>query len=366
MPMPGLIFFLPLLLLFTVFAVWGERKFAGFIQDRMGPTHVGPYGLFQTIADLLKLLQKEDTMPQKADPFLFKFAPLIIFVAVFSGFAVMPIASSWAGSGMETGVFFLMAVVSLDVVGLLLAGWSANSKYTLYGAIRSISQLIAYEIPLGLSVIAVAMIAQSLDLQQIAIQQGLYWDAAQEGVKQYLFGLIPLSVADLGGVFHWNIIRFPLLIPAFLIFFISALAESNRAPFDLPEAESELVGGFQTEYSGFRWAVVMLSEYAMMLLASFLAVVLFFGAWNSPLPNIGSLSLWDWTMGRPGSLASYLWGAFWMCSKAFALIFIMVWVRFTFPRLRLDQLTSLSWKYLTPAAIVIVFVAAFWRLGMLA
>lgn len=364
--MPGLFFFLPLLLLFTVFAVWGERKLAGLMQDRMGPTHVGPFGLFQTIADLLKLLQKEDTIPAKADQRLFKYAPVLIFTAIFCGFAVMPISASWSGSGLESGLFFLLAVVSLDAIGLVLAGWSANSKYTLYGAIRSVSQLIAYEIPLGLSVIAVAMIAQSLDLQQIAWQQSMYWDAASEGLSRNLFGLIPLSVEDWGGFLHWNIIRFPLLIPGFLIYFIAALAESNRAPFDLPEAESELVGGFQTEYSGFRWAVVMLSEYGMMLLTSFLAAVLFFGAWNSPLPNLGGFRLWDWTMGVPGEWSSYLWGAFWLCIKAFSLIFVMVWVRFTFPRLRMDQLTALSWKYLTPAALVILFVAAFWRLGMLA
>lgn len=364
--MPTILFFLPLLLVFTVFAVWGERKLAGYIQDRMGPTHVGPYGLFQTIADLLKLLQKEDTVPSKADPFLFKYAPVLIFASVFAGFSVLPVSSAWTGAGLETGIFFVLAIVSLDVIGLLVAGWSANSKYSLYGAMRSVSQIISYEIPMGLSVIAVAMIAQSLNLQTISLQQGLFWNPEDEGMHMGLFGLISsVDLAGVGGFLQWNIFRFPLLIPAFLIFFIAALAESNRAPFDLPEAESELVGGFQTEYSGFRWSVIMLAEYGMMLLTSFLAAILFFGGWNSPLPNIGALELYYWTSGVPGEITGHLWGIFWICLKAFSLIFIMVWVRFTYPRLRIDQLTSLCWKYLTPAALVIIFFAAFWRLGML-
>ncbi|MFZ6665569.1 complex I subunit 1/NuoH family protein [Peijinzhouia sedimentorum] len=365
--MSTILYFLPLLVLFTVLAVWAERKIGGYIQDRLGPTEVGYYGLLQTVADLLKLLTKEDIVPSKADKWLYKIAPVIIFVAVFTGFSVLPLTSGWRGAGLETGVYFLLAIVSLDVFGLLMAGWSANSKYTLYGAIRSVSQIISYEIPLGLTVIAVAMISQSLDLQEISYQQSTFWDHKAAGVSQGLFGIISsVDMSQVGGIFLWNIFRYPLLIPAFLIFFIASLAESNRAPFDLPEAESEIVGGFHTEYSGFRWALVMLSEYGVMLLVSFLAAVMFLGSWNSPFPNIGSVKLADWTNGEPGTVLGHVLGAFWLTSKALSLILIQIWVRFTFPRLRVDQLTSLCWKYLTPASLIIIFVAAFWRLWMLA
>jgi NADH-quinone oxidoreductase subunit H len=364
--MSTILFFLPFLVIFVVFAVWAERKIGGFIHDRLGPTDVGYKGLLQTVADLIKLIQKEDSVPKVADKPLFLLAPVLIFMAVFTGFSVVPLSAAWSGSPIETGVLFLLAIVSLDVIGILMAGWGSNSKYTLFGAMRSVAQIISYEVPLGLSIIAVAMICQSLDLQQITLQQGI-WNA-QYGNQEAL-GLLGIfksvDLSSIGGFLTWNIIRFPLLIPAFFIFFIAGLAESNRAPFDLPEAESELVGGFQTEYSGFRWSVIMLAEYGMMLLISYLAAILFLGGWYSPLPNIGSLQLALWTNGVPGSLESYLWGGFWITSKAIFLILVMVWVRFTFPRLRIDQLMSLCWKYLTPAALLIIFVAAFWRLGMI-
>lgn len=359
-----IVFFLPLLLIFTVFAVYAERKISAFIQDRYGPMEVGYYGLIQTVADLLKLIQKEDIVPHRADRKLFLIAPIVIFVAIFTGFAVIPITPNWSGISLTSGVFFLLAIVSLDVIGILMAGWGANNKYALFGALRAVAQIVSYEIPVGLSVLAVVMTCQTLDLQEISFQQGVLADTV---ANPYLFGVESwnINVYEFGGVFTWNIVKSPFLIFVFIIFFIATLAESNRAPFDLPEAESELVAGFHTEYSGFRWAVVMLSEYGMMLLSAFLAVVLFLGSWNTPLPNIGPVTLANWTTGSVGSLSSTLWAIFWLLSKTFTIIGIQMWVRWTFPRVRMDQLMNLSWKYLTPGSIILIFMAGFWRLIIL-
>src|SRR6478736_8963285 len=305
-------------------AVYAERKISAFMQDRLGPMEVGYYGMLQTVADFIKLIQKEDIVPEKADKILFKLAPIFIFVAVFAGFSVIPLSPTWPGSTISSGMFFLLAIVSLDVIGILIAGWSSNNKYSVLGTMRSAAQLISYEIPLGLSVLCVAMICQSLDLQEISRQQGIL--STQEN---YLFGVHAwgIETGTVGGFLTWNIFRMPFLIPAWLIFFISSMADSNRAPFDLPEAESELVAGFQTESSGFRWAILQIGEYGMMLLVSFLGVILFFGSWNTPLPNIGSILLADWTTGA-------VWGIVWLTGKALFFVAVQIWVRWTLPRLR--------------------------------
>jgi NADH-quinone oxidoreductase subunit H len=362
-------FFLPFILLYTVFAVWSERKIAGFIQDRLGPMEVGRYGLLQTVADLLKLIQKEDIVPAAADRRLFLAGPVIIFVSVFAGFAVLPLTPSFRGATTEVGIFYLLAIVSLDVIGILMAGWGSNSKYSLFGAMRSVAQIISYEIPLGLSILCVVMISQTLDLQTISYQQGIWYPHLAEyaGERNYLFGLqaLGIDVTALGGIFTWNIVRMPLFLIVYIIFFIASLAECNRAPFDLPEAESELVGGFHTEYSGFRWAMIMLSEYGMMLLVAFLGSILFLGSWNTPFPNIGPVELATWTSGAPGTLAGNLWGGFWLISKALLIVLIQMWVRWTYPRLRVDQLMTLCWKYLTPAALLMILLSGLWRLWMI-
>ena len=328
---------------------------------------VGYYGLLQTIADLLKLVQKEDIIPLAADKKVFKPAPIIIFVAVFAGFAVLPLTAGFSGSDIETGLFYLLAIVSLDVLGILMAGWGSNSKYALFGAMRSIAQIISYEIPLTLSVVCVVMVAQSLSLQEIIYQQGTWWMAIEPEAENYLFGIKALGIetTDIGGILTWNIFRAPIFLAAWLIFFIASLAECNRAPFDIPEAESELVAGFHVEYSGFRWAMVMLAEYGMMLLVAFLGAMLFLGGWNTPLPNIGPVALADWTSGEPGTIAGHLWGAFWLLSKALLTVAVQIWIRWTYPRLRLDQLMNLSWKYLTPAGILLVLLSALWRMLMI-
>jgi NADH-quinone oxidoreductase subunit H len=366
------LFFLPFLLIFTVFAVYAERKISAFIQDRLGPMEVGYYGLAQTIADLLKLLQKEDIIPQQADRKLFLWGPILIFTAVFAGFAILPVTSGWRGSAAEVGVFYLLAIVALDVIGLLMAGWGSNSKYALFGAMRSVAQIISYEIPLSLSVLCVIAISQTLDLQEISFQQGIWINQFPNSMDagtqtNYLFGLKALGIetTHIGGVFTWNIFRMPFLIIVYIIYFIASLAEANRAPFDLPEAESELIAGYHTEYSGFRFSIFMLAEYGVMLLVSFLGAILFLGSWNTPLPNIGSLRLAEWTSGVPGTLAGHLWGAFWLISKALTIIIIQMWVRWTYPRLRVDQLMTLCWKYLTPALLILLFICSVWRLWMI-
>lgn len=365
--MSTVLFFLSLLLAFTVVAVYAERKVSAFIQDRYGPMEVGYYGILQTVADLLKLLQKEDIVPKAADRKLFLIAPILIFVFVFAGFAVIPVAPDWHGAAVNSGVFYLLAIISLDVLGIILAGWSSNNKYALLGAMRSAAQIVSYEVPLTLSVLSVVVISQTLDLQEMSYQQGIWYDEVYQGAQNYLFGIkaLGIEVTNIGGFLTWNVFRMPLLFLSWVIFFIGSLAESNRAPFDLPEAESELVAGFQTEYSGFRWSVIMLSEYGMMLLVSFLGVILFFGSWNTILPNIGSLELARWTSGAPGTLYGYISGAFWLVSKSLFMVFIQMWVRWTYPRLRIDQLMSMSWKYLTPAAILLLLLSGIWRLLMI-
>ncbi len=345
-----LLVFLPFLLGFVVIGVYGERKIAGFIQNRLGPMEVGPMGLFQTIADLLKMLQKEDIRPKAVDKMLFLVAPIVVFASIFAGYAALPLTTNVNGAGFSVGVFFLLSIVSIDVLGILMAGWGSNNKYSLYGAMRAVAQIVSYEIPLGLSVLAVVMYYQSLDLQTITVSQGILSEE-----PQYLFGIRAWETTGVGGFLSWNVFTMPFMWLVFVIFFISSLAESNRVPFDLPESESELIGGYFTEYSGFRWGLFMLSEYAMMLLVSFLGAILFFGGWNTPLPNIGSLALADWTTGT-------VWGMVWLFGKATLFIFLQIVIRWTYPRLRVDQLMSLSWKYLTPVAIVLLFVVGIWKL----
>jgi NADH-quinone oxidoreductase subunit H len=353
------IFILPFLLLYAVLGIYAERKISAFIQDRLGPMEVGYYGIAQTVADLLKLIQKEDIVPAQADRPMFKIAPFVIFVSVLAGFSVLPLTPQWTGAAIHSGLFFLLAIISLDVVGILMAGWSSNNKYSVLGTMRSAAQIISYEIPLGLSVLTICILSQTLDLQEISYQQGIL---SQQ--PQYLFDIpsINIDVTQAGGFLAWNVFRMPILFIVWIIFFISSLAECNRAPFDLPEAESELVAGFHTEYSGFRWAVIMLAEYAMMLLVSILGAVLFFGSWNSPLPNIGSLKLALWTTGEPGTWVSTCWSIFWLMSKSLFFVAVQMWVRWTYPRLRVDQLMGLSWKYLTPLALVLVILCAFWKI----
>ena len=334
--------------LFTLFAVYAERKIAGFVQDRLGPMETGKYGLFQTIADILKLLQKELITPSVADKILFALAPIIIFVAVFIGFSVVPWAPDFIPANTHTGLFFIMAVVSIDAIGILMAGWGSNNKYSLLGSIRAIAQMVSYEIPVGLSLLAAVMITQTLNLNDIAYNQGIL---SNENI--HFLGI--WDVSQIGGIFAWNIFQAPHLIAVYIIFFVATLAECNRAPFDIPEAESELIGGFHTEYGGIRFAFIFLAEYAMMFLVAMLGVVIFLGGWNTPLPNIGPLALADWTTGL-------YWGIFWTLAKSLTVVGIQMWIRWTLPRFRADQLMSLCWKIMIPIGFVCMAISGLWRI----
>lgn len=358
-------FYLPFLLLFVLFAVYAERKLAAFIQDRLGPMETGYKGLAQTAADLLKLLQKEAIIPKAADRGLFVLAPILIFTAVLAGFAVLPVTSAWSGTQAATGLLCLLAVVSFEVIGVLLAGWASHNKYALLGAMRAIAQIISYEVPLGLSILCVVLFTQTVDLQAISFQQGS-WINRYPGYQErniYLLGIktLNIEITQWGGILTWNIFQVPFFILVYLIFFIASLAACNRAPFDLPEAESEIIGGYHTEYTGFRWALMMLAAYGMMLLVNILGVILFWGSWNTPLPNIGSFQFATWTSGQPGTLAGNLWAGCWLFSKTLLILFLQIGIRWTYPRLRVDQLMNLSWKCLTPAGLVLLVLTALWK-----
>ncbi len=341
---------------YALFAVYAERKVSAWIQNRLGPMVTGPKGLFQTLADILKLLTKEEIVPTEANRFLFRLSPLIIFASVFGGFAVLPFFPGF-GASMNIGIMYIFGVLSLEVVGIFLAGWSSNNKFSMLGGIRSVSQVIAYEIPAGLALLAAIMVYGTMDLSQISFQQGL------QNQEVYFLGM--WEVSKVGGFFTWGVFLYPHLLLAWFVYFIASLAESNRAPFDLPEAESELISGFHTEYSGFRFALIMLAEYGIMLLTGMVAAVVFWGGWNSPLPNFhlgeNHILLSQWTTGSPGSFSAVLWGTFWVLTKAFAAIGIHMILRWTLPRFRVDQVTKMGWKVLTPVALLLVLISGIWK-----
>ncbi len=336
---------------FALFGVYAERKVSAFIQDRLGPTEVGKYGTLQTLADILKLVQKELITPAAADKLLFILAPGIIFISVYMGFAALPWAPGIVPSKINLGLYYIFAIISMETLGILMAGWGSNNKYSILGAMRSAAQIISYEIPAGFAIIAVVMITQSLNMQEIALQQGILSSETTKFLGFY-------DVTKIGGILAWNVFRAPHLIIAFIIYFIASLAESNRAPFDIPEAESELVSGFHTEYSGIRFALIFLAEYSMMFLVSMIGVILFLGAWNTPLPNIGSVQLANWTTG-------IVWGIFWVALKSLALVGVQMWIRWTLPRLRVDQLMTLCWKVLTPLAFACMLISGIWRIWLM-
>lgn len=338
--------------LFTLYAVYAERKIAGFVQDRLGPMETGKFGLLQTMADILKLIQKEFITPSAADKVLFASAPVVIFVSVYLGLVAMPWAPSLSPSSLNIGLFYVISIISIEAIGVLMAGWGSNNKFALLGAMRSVAQIVSYEIPAGIALISVVMVAQSLNMQEITINQGVL--SASSSIK--FLGI--WEVKEIGGFLAWNIFQAPHLLIAFSIYFIASLAECNRAPFDIPEAESELVAGYHTEYTGLRFAFFFLAEYCMMFLVAMIAVVLFLGGWNSALPNMGSLRLADWTTGMG-------WGIFWVLGKTLLLVVVQIVIRWTLPRLRVDQLMALCWKVLTPLAFLCMVISGIWRLWVM-
>ncbi len=308
--------------LLPIFAIWFERKVAAHTQDRLGPMRVGWHGVLQSFADGIKLFFKEDIIPEKADRFLFRFAPYLVVVGTFAAFAVLPWGDGLVISDMNIGLLFIVAITSLNAIGLLMAGWGSGNKYSLYGGMRSAAQMVSYEIPTGLTLLVVVVQVGSMNLQEII--------AAQEG-----------------GIFNWFIFRmYGLNLVAFVVLFICGLAETNRTPFDIPEADSELVAGFHTEYSGMRFAFFFLAEYGAMFLVSGLGAVLFLGGWQG-------------IFATPVLPATLLFVA-----KAMFLVFVMMWLRWTLPRLRVDQLMALCWKYLIPIAFVLLVLVGALSLDM--
>jgi NADH-quinone oxidoreductase subunit H len=303
----------------AMFGVLLERKISGWIQSRLGPKHVGPQGLLQTIADTLKLLQKENIVPRNADPLIFASAVIVVPLAALLDYVVIPFGATRGGPliyrDLNVGVLYFAATSSLVVVGILMAGWGSNNKYALLGGLRSAAQMVSYEIPIGLALITVAMQAGSLSTVAIV--------AAQTTSAPHV----------------WYIITQPI---SFLIFLTAATAEVNRVPFDLVEAESELVAGYFSEYTGMRFALFQLGEYGEMFAMAAMAVTLFLGGWHAPWP------------GRP-----LLHPVLWFVVKLYVLIFVFMWVRWTYPRFRIDQLLNFSWKFLIPLALVNLVVTAF-------
>ncbi len=307
----------PLLPLVLVLA---ERKVAARFQNRTGPMRVGPWGTLQTLADGIKLIFKEDFIPQQGDKLLFRLAPYIMFACSFAVFAAIPFGQNILVSDFNIGIFYIMAISSVIVMGVIMAGWSSNSKWSLLGSLRSAAQIVSYEIPLGLSILTVIMLVESLGMREIVENQS-------------------------GGIFTWLIFRTPFTFIAFFVFFISAIAEVNRTPFDLPEAESEIVAGFHTEYSGMRFALFFIAEYANMFAVSAIGVTLFLGGYEGILPG------YDFLGGLPGFVL-----------KTLGLVFVMMWLRWTLPRLRVDQLMHLCWKYFIPISFFNILGTGIWGL----
>jgi NADH-quinone oxidoreductase subunit H len=343
-----------LLPLFVAFFTWVERKVIGFIQQRIGPKRVGPSGLFQPIADTLKLFFKEDIIPKDANRFIFWLAPVLVAVPAFIVFAVVPFGPDTTFFGLlphpvglyvtdlNIGLLFIIAISSVGIYGIILGGWASNSKYPLLGALRSAAQMISYEIPLGLVLVGALMMARSLSMVHIILAQASpdYLAFARD------VGYIAMTDAQIAELPHLGWSLWLLQPGGLVIYFIAAVAETNRLPFDLPEAENELVAGFHTEYSGLRFSFFFLAEYMNMVVVAAIATTVFLGGWLPPLHNVSFLKpLW------------YVPPVIWFILKTSVLLYFFLWFRATFPRYRYDQLMAIGWKWLIPLTLVnIVFV----------
>lgn len=305
----GPVVLLLIVLGFVTYAIYFERKVIGWMQTRVGPNQVGPWGLLQTVADVMKLWMKEDIIPEKADKILFRLAPIIAFVPAFSILAVIPFTDRIQFADIGVGLLYYMSLSSITIIGILLGGWSSNNKYSLLGGIRSTAQMISYEIPLVMAVVGVIMSSHSLNLEKIVLAQRDVW------------------------------FIFPQFI-GFLVFLIASLAELNRTPFDLPEAESELVAGYHVEYTGFRFAFFMLTEYVYVFAMASLTTVLYLGGWQAPFG------------------LTFIPPIVWFILKFVCIVFFIFWLRASFPRLRADQLMQFAWKVLLPLALFNIFLTA--------
>ena len=306
--------------------IWMERKIAGRIQDRLGPTRVGGrFGWLQTLADGLKLIAKEDVCPKEADALLFRLAPYVSFAASFAAYLALPFSDGWVGQYVNVGVFFIIAIVGLEVFGVILAGYSSGSKWSLFGAMREAAQVVSYEVPMGMCVVIPVLICGTMN---------------------------PITIANMqAGLFtNWLVFHDPFTFLVFWVYFTCATASVNRAPFDLAEAESELVAGFHTEYSGLRWSFFFMAEYGSMFLVSGMAAILFFGGWHGPIPIFTASGLADqdgpmWYIARMAGVVNFM-------GKAVVGVTVMMWVRWTLPRLRIDQVMTTCLKYCVPLAAI--------------
>lgn len=316
---------------------YAERKVSADLQARMGPNRVGPFGLLQFLADGVKMILKEDIVTTNADRFTFNLAPVLCMVGVFATLAVVPYSSGFMLADLNVGIFYLVGMASLVGVGVFLGGYASNSKWSMLGGMRGASQIISYEIPATITIISIVLLAGGLSMKTLIDGQG-------------------------GAPHEWYILHNPFAFIGFFVYFISALAETNRAPFDLPEAESELVSGYHTEYSGMKFGLFALAEYIEVFVVCGVAVALFLGGYKVPF-DLGSGKMLVEKLGMDGMLAQNVGqllelGAFF--TKTLALYYVVIWVRWTLPRLRVDQLMTLCWKYLTPIAIFNLLGCAVW------
>jgi NADH-quinone oxidoreductase subunit H len=317
--------------------IWMERKVSARIQDRLGPTRVGgKFGWLQTLADGLKLVCKEDTIPGDADHFLFRLAPYIAFCGSFVAFLALPFGNFVVAENMNVAIFFMLAVMSSEVFGVILAGYGSGSKWSLFGGIREAAQVVSYEVPRAMTVLVPIILAGTLNLNTIGRQQS-------------------------GFLWNWYVFHDPFTFVAFFVFFTCATASCKRAPFDLAEAESELVAGFHTEYSGLRWSLFFMAEYGSMFAVSGIATILFLGGWHTGLTP-GDLSellpgTWGWIIGNVINVVVFI-------LKGWVLVFVMMWLRWTLPRLRIDQVMMTCLKYLLPIACVLLLGVSVWQLAI--
>jgi NADH-quinone oxidoreductase subunit H len=314
-----LIIVIPLLLV-VAYLTYAERKVLGYIQVRIGPNRVGFRGLLQPFADLFKLITKEIVIPARSNKYLFIVAPLFALIPALAGWAVIPFSQGMVLADINAGLLYLFAMSSIGVYGVLIAGWASNSKYAMFGALRSAAQTVSYEIAMGFAIVGVTIAAGSLNLTDLVMSQR-------------------------GGFWHWWFIP---LLPLFMTFWIAGIAETNRAPFDLAEGESEIVAGFHVEYSGIGFMIFFLSEYTSMILISTILALLFLGGWLSPFEGIPALE----------NIFFFVPGIFWLFIKICFFLFVYLWIRATFPRYRYDQLMRLGWKVLIPTTIVWIFVTS--------
>lgn len=318
-------------------ATYVERKIAADMQDRIGPNRVGPIGIFQFLADAVKMISKEDFIPKGGDLFLYNLAPCLVVMGACGAFAALPLGRHLMGGDVNIGVFYILAVTTIISPGILLGSWASENKWSLLGGLRAAAQIVSYEIPVALSILPIVLISGTLQVGTIVEMQG--WNTNPEVFANYHF---------------WNVFHNPFMMIAVFILFIGGLAETNRIPFDLPEAESELVSGFNTEFSGMRFGLYALGEFVDVFVMSAMVTALFLGGWQLPFINIDQLFV---TL--PSGLIALIHFHVFM-AKTLVLVFVVMWLRWTLPRLRVDQLMGLCWKGLTPIALFNVLGTALW------